>query len=71
VYPNPASSSFSIKGVDEPFEISIYNSVGQLLYMDKNVTSTESIEIGNFANGMFLVKAEIEGKTYFRKVLKD
>ena len=71
VYPNPASNAFSVEGINGSFGISIYNSVGQMLYADKNVVGSEKVDIGDFASGMLLLKIEIDGEVYYKKVLKD
>jgi hypothetical protein len=71
LYPNPASSSFSVDGIDGSFEISIYNSLGQFLFKDKNLVGSELIEINDFASGVLLVKVEFDGEVYYRRIVKD
>ena len=71
IYPNPASGSFSVEGIEGSFGISMYNSLGQLLYEEQDLYSSEQIEIGTFASGILLVKVEINGAVYFKKILKD
>ncbi len=70
VYPNPVSGSFSIEGIDGFFGVSIYNSMGQLLFEDENVVGSESIEISDFASGVLLLKVEIDGEVYYNRILK-
>ena len=71
IYPNPASSYFTIEGLNEPYEISIYNSLGQLLYQKETVGVSADVDIRDFGNGMLFVRIEYEGEVYYRRVLKD
>ena len=56
IYPNPASTSITIKGDNfENEEIEIYNMLGQKV-MGKNLITNEStVDISNLANGVYVV----------------
>lgn len=59
LYPNPASSTITIKGDFETLEkVSIYNMLGQQV-MDGVVSGTEStLNVSNLANGIYTIQFE-------------
>lgn len=72
VYPNPTSSSFSIVGLNTPFNISIYNSVGQRLYTENNILdSSNSIDLSHFKSGLLLIRIESKGEVFYSKIMKQ
>lgn len=56
VYPNPATTVLNIEYDKAPYQISIYNTIGRLIY--SKVTSGESlsIDISQFKKGIYLLR---------------
>ncbi|MQP23484.1 T9SS type A sorting domain-containing protein [Flavobacterium sp. LMO8] len=56
IYPNPASTSITIKGENfENEEIEIYNMLGQRVIGKNLITNESTIDISNLANGVYMV----------------
>lgn len=63
IYPNPTNGMtyFTISGVSSPFEISIYNVIGQEVMHVAGVN--QALDLGSLPKGMYLVK--IFGKEFY------
>lgn len=71
IYPNPASGSFSVEGIQGAFGIWIYNSIGMLIFESEHVNNAEMINVNEFESGVLFIKIDFEGAVYYRKLLKD
>lgn len=59
IYPNPAQSTINIESKEwRPQTLSIYNSIGELVYSDQWHTGQKSKELNlsNFSNGIYIMK---------------
>lgn len=71
MYPNPVTSSLSISSVEKIDAILIYNVIGQEV-MNLKVNNTNAvINVSNFQNGIYIVKAFSEGKVSTSKFIKE
>jgi len=69
VYPNPANDVIYVKG-DGIQYVEIYNSIG-LKVISKNVTDSESINIADFASGIYFVRiVDKTGNVSTEKIIK-
>lgn len=66
LYPNPASESIHITGLEANSEVQIYNNLGMLVKVVK-VGADEEISISDLSNGLYMVRC---GKTTMRFVKK-
>ena len=64
LYPNPASESIHITGLEANSEVQIYNNLGMLVKVVK-VGADEEISISDLSNGLYMVRC---GKTTMRFV---
>ena len=71
MYPNPVSSSLSISSLENLNEISICNVVGQEVMSLKVNDTNAVINVSNFQNGIYIVKAFSEGKVSTSKFIKE
>ena len=71
IYPNPASTHFTIKGPNKPYRMYIYSSLGKLLYREDSSGTSETVDISMYNRGLLIVKIEWEGKVYCHKVLNE
>ncbi len=73
IYPNPANEYFNIEviGSNKPFDLRIYNSLGQLLYEQKNnpVMGTR-IDICEMNESLLLIEIVSENQIIYYKLLK-
>lgn len=73
VYPNPAKETLHIepKGSLQISAISIYNTLGQLVYVVPNAQQTKSIGVANLQQGQYFLKVEtdqgVSNTTFIKK----
>ena len=66
VYPNPASETLRIDGL-EAAEIQVYNALGQLV---KVVRGTNEVNVSGLPEGLYLLRiTDAEGKVYTNKIM--
>jgi hypothetical protein len=70
-FPNPAQNqiSFKIDG-ESSFDISIFNSNGEIVYSAKNFDADNSIDISHFSSGIYFSVLSDGSKTYKEKFYK-
>lgn len=73
IYPNPATDFFSINNaVNEPYSLTIYNSIGQLLLEETNISeNSKKINIANFNSNLLFINIESNNKSINYKLLKQ
>lgn len=75
IYPNPSNGIINLNysfSSPENLTIEIYNSSGALVYNERNITAqsgTKSIDMSNFSNGLYHVRAIVSGKQISRQIL--
>ena len=68
IYPNPVSDILNIQNLDNQIsEISIFNMLGQQVLKTKN----KQIDVSNFKNGMFIIKAKTVSGDVVRRFVKQ
>jgi len=66
IFPNPASGSFEITS-DQPFtNVSIYNTLSQLIIYSTEKTNALSIDVSSYKNGIYFIRID---NTVVRKVI--
>lgn len=76
-YPNPTNSDISLaltQPVKQPFEISIFNTIGQVLYRESRNSlqrSSYTIPLDNLPNGTYIIRLISDGKTDTKRVIKS
>ena len=74
IYPNPADNIINITKEQnvKDLNVSIYNSIGQILYNEKNISSNnKQIDIGNYNSGLLFIKIESDNQQFTYKLLKQ
>lgn len=69
LYPNPVTEGFYINAGEDLSTVSIYNSVGAKLFLSQ-VKSKSYIDIGNFPQGMYIVKVSTPNGIVEKKLVK-
>jgi len=67
LFPNPVKDHFTITGITTA-RMSVTTFEGKTL-MQRTVRNGETIETGNLAKGLYLVRIETEGETVYRKMI--
>ncbi len=72
IYPNPVANYFYVNQTfAEPYELTIYNSIGQKLYEEKGITTcNKTINATSFTKGFLLVDIKTQSNTFQQKILK-
>lgn len=73
LFPNPTSNFFTINSSFWiPFNVNIYNSLGQLIYSKNNITSNNlELDASNFSNGLHYITITTLNNQYNYKLLKQ
>lgn len=74
IYPNPASDYITINTENQqsPFDITIYNTMGQKLYHEKNIhNSNQKIDVSQYNTNLLIIKIEFNNQLYNFKLLKN
>jgi len=67
VYPNPSSNNITIKSETELGLMTIYNSLGEIIYKEKTNSTQQQIDISKQAAGIYFLQAQ---NTYI-KIIKE
>ena len=72
IYPNPTQNYFTIEGISKPFNLSIFNTLGQLIYTENDVSdSSKMIDISRFSKGLLFLKIAVGNEVITRKIIKE
>jgi|GEM_PF-1690835 len=69
LYPNPAKNTFHITGLDDRMikQLIIFDMSGEVVQMLENPSN--SIDVSNILQGMYVVKATIDSSVFYRKII--
>ena len=71
IYPNPTSSTITVKNIENLIQISICNAIGELIY-SKQITKNEfEIDLSNQTSGLYFVKITTDKGTVVKQVVKE
>ncbi len=68
VFPNPAQNTINIEYLGANFDYKIYNNLGQIMVIDKNIKNKIVVNLNEFNKGIYFVEVQI-GKDLVRKKL--
>jgi hypothetical protein len=74
VFPNPSNGFIQLKlakPIQEDLSYSLYDVQGKQLLqssMNRNNMAAQEVDLSSYKSGIYLLKVNIEGKTYFRKI---
>lgn len=71
LYPNPTSSSFRIRGLNEPVRIEMYNQLGKLVKTVYEVSDEQEIPTENLIKGVYYVKIISTNWSSTKKLVKS
>jgi len=74
VFPNPSSGEFNIEIKDErtgPYYFELMDAAGQLIFQNKNLSKKSSIDLSNYASGIYLMRIiNSQGRTTSKKLTR-
>ena len=73
IFPNPTTSTITLKGLSADSDIHIMNALGQTLF-SKTINQKDIekiIDLSDFKNGMYYIQIENKETTVSRKVIKE
>ncbi len=72
IYPNPAISTLKIESITNPIQsITVFDITGKEVYDIANLKAqNQSIPVGNFPSGIYIVKLETDNGSYMAKFMK-
>lgn len=66
LFPNPTNGLLIITSINQNFEITIYNQLGEIIYVSKNTTQ---IDLQSFDDGIYFVKFQLENESFVKRVI--
>ncbi|MGE0560375.1 MAG: T9SS type A sorting domain-containing protein [Flavobacteriales bacterium] len=72
IYPNPVNDYLTVnQSFDEPYDLLIYNTLGQQLFEEKNITSNnKTINTTSFTKGILFITIKSKNQNIYYKLLK-
>ena len=70
VYPNPSNGIFNVQ-LESAATIEVTDVLGRVILTDNVNAGTYKLNLGNNVNGVYFVKATVDGKTKTVKIVKD
>ncbi|PLX07057.1 MAG: hypothetical protein C0596_13060 [Marinilabiliales bacterium] len=67
VYPNPTTGILNIEGI-EGADVQILNMMGQVVESVENINEYSQIDMSNYANGTYFLRALVDGNVVTRKI---
>lgn len=71
LYPNPAKNNLTIECDGEVFNYYLYNNLGQVVVINKNIHSKSVIDVQEFSKGVYFIMVETKGERIRRKLIID
>ncbi len=72
IYPNPAQLSIAISCPAQNFSLEVFDYAGKKIYSQKDIHQNAIVNIENFPNGLYLVRASLaNGNVWTGKLIKE
>lgn len=71
VYPNPANSIINVIAKGTKQILTIFNTLGDVVYTTNPKSEKTEIDISSFPKGMYLIQVQTESSSMMKKVIKD
>ncbi len=69
IYPNPAKDLLNINGVNDSYDLTIENALGQIVFETKAIRGNTSIEVNKFAKGFYNLKIQTTKNSLNKKLI--
>lgn len=73
IFPNPTNDvlNLELNFVHENTTVLLYNSIGQLLIKEKMIIPKQTLDLKNFASGIYIVKVQRDEALLIKKIIKN
>lgn len=71
IYPNPTTGKVIFDFQGESVMINIYDSKGKLVLESQKIEQNQSIDISNYADGIYTIKIESKSQTFYSRITKQ
>lgn len=71
IYPNPSHSRCSIRSSRPMEAVEVFNALGERVLLSKEYGTDLSFDLENMPNGVYLVRATVEGRHVHKKLIKN
>ena len=72
IHPNPTSNYLFLEGINQPYNIALYNSLGQLIFKEDNILeSNKKINISDYKSQLIFIRIEVDKKVFNHKLIKN
>jgi hypothetical protein len=72
IYPNPSTGNITIVSIEIPYHLTIYNSLGQILYNENDVKEvSKTIDVSRYCKGLLFIRIKSEEDVYYHKLIKE
>jgi OOP family OmpA-OmpF porin len=71
IYPNPVTDYLNINTINETYDLTIFNSLGQVIFMEKNIRDTNKrISTNQFDSGLLFINIKTKNLNLYYKSFK-
>ncbi|MCB2194501.1 MAG: T9SS type A sorting domain-containing protein [Bacteroidetes bacterium] len=71
IYPNPTNGIMEVQFTDDKFySVKVFNLLGEVIFEKQNISKSETINISDRINGIYIVTIESGNKIISRKIMK-
>lgn len=71
LFPNPTQDHLTIRSDDRVEEVGIYDTAGTLVRYEQGPGENFTLDIAHLSKGMYVVKAQVNGRTVVHKFIKN
>jgi hypothetical protein len=71
MYPNPASTNFTIEALENVEQISVINMIGQEVISSSPNSKTVTVDVSGLQVGVYVVKTSIDGNVASTRFIKE
>ncbi len=69
IYPNPATSYFTVNGLEDVANVSVFNLNGKVLFSTQ-LSNSETVAVDDLPKGFYILRINTKGGTVERKLIK-
>ena len=72
LYPNPIINELTISTTKTPYDITMYNSIGQIFYLAHSINeSSKKYNVSTYNKGILIIRIKNEKDIYYYKIVKN
>jgi subtilisin family serine protease len=69
IYPNPTNHTLFIENVILPFDLKLFNSLGQICFDEKNIINSKQINMSQYPQGIYYIEININHQKNRKKII--